>query len=81
MLNRIPLLWLVLILVTIASFALLELSSLPWITAIVMGLAAFKGYLIIEGFMELSGRRHILRYAMNLYCPVLALLIWTLVTP
>jgi high-affinity Fe2+/Pb2+ permease len=80
MLHRVPYLWFILILVTIVSFALVELSTLPWVAAIVMGIAALKGYLIIDGFMELAGHRHILRYAMNLYCPVLALSIWALLT-
>ena len=79
MITRVPLTWFVLILLTIGSYGLAEQSSLPWITAIILGSVAIKGYLIVDGFMELHGHRGLLRYAMNLYCPLLSLLIWIIV--
>ncbi|MCB1661524.1 MAG: cytochrome C oxidase subunit IV family protein [Pseudomonadales bacterium] len=79
MINRVPLIWLVLILLTIGSYTLADASTLPWIAAIILGLAAIKGYLIIDGFMELYGYKGYMRYAMNLYCPILSLFIWLLV--
>ena len=80
MIDRVPLIWFILILITIGSYALADVSGLPWISAVILGLAALKGYLIIDGFMELYGYKGIMRYAMNLYCPILSLLIWLLVT-
>lgn len=78
--NHIFPIWFLLVLVTVTSFALAEQSTLPWISALIMTLTMFKGYLIIDGFMELYGCRRILRYAMNLYCPTVGVLIWLLVT-
>lgn len=76
MLKRIPVLWFVLTVVTIASFTLADQSTSPLIAGLIMGLAAAKGYFIVEGFMELNGLKHFMRYAMNLYCPVMGLLVW-----
>jgi cytochrome c oxidase subunit IV len=76
MITRVPLIWFVLILLTIGSYVLTEQSSLPWVTAIILGFVAIKGYLIVDGFMELYGHQRLLRYAMTLYCPLLSLLIW-----
>ncbi|MEZ5524303.1 MAG: cytochrome C oxidase subunit IV family protein [Pseudomonadales bacterium] len=80
MINRIPFVWLLLILLTIGSYALADKSTLPWVTAAILAVVAIKGYLIVDGFMELYGYRGILRYAMNLYCPILCLLIWAILT-
>ena len=79
MINRAPVIWLVLILLTVISYALTDNSTLPWISGVILAITAIKGYLIIDGFMELHGHKHILRYAMNLYCPVLSLLIWLII--
>ncbi|MBY4678098.1 cytochrome C oxidase subunit IV family protein [Marinobacterium arenosum] len=75
-----PLLWLTLILLTLISYALTDSSTLPWITGVIVALTAVKGLMIVDGFMELRGVRHWLRRCMNLYCPVLGLLIWLLVS-
>ncbi len=79
MINRTSLIWFILILITIGSYILADISTMPWIAAIILGLAAIKGYLIIDGFMELYGYKGFMRYAMNLYCPILSLFIWLLV--
>ncbi|MCF7981772.1 MAG: cytochrome C oxidase subunit IV family protein [Pseudomonadales bacterium] len=79
MINRTSLIWFILILITIGSYILADVSTMPWIAAIILGLAAIKGYLIIDGFMELYGYKGFMRYAMNLYCPILGLFIWLLV--
>lgn len=76
MIIRVPLLLLILIALTIASYMLAEDSVLAWISAVILAITSLKGYLIIDGFMELHGHRHIMRYAMNLYCPLVCLLIW-----
>ncbi len=78
MLLRVPWLWLILILLTIGSFALAERSVMVWVRGVVLAITALKGYLIVDGFMELHGHRHIIRYAMNLYCPLICLFIWLL---
>ena len=80
MLKRIPLLWFILIVVTVASYVLAGQSTSPIIVGLIMGLAAAKGYLIVDGFMELNGLKHFIRYAMILYCPVMGLLVWLLAT-
>lgn len=78
--HRNPLLWLTLILLTLISYALTDSSTLPWITGVIMALTALKGLMIVDGFMELQGVRHWLRRCMNLYCPLLGVLIWWLVS-
>lgn len=78
MINSVPLIWLVLIVITVVSYALTESSTLPWISAIILSLTAIKGWLIVDGFMELHGHQHAIRRAMNLYCPILAIAIWLL---
>ncbi len=76
MLNHPLLIWLALIVLTLVSYALTDQSTLPWITAVIVTLTAVKGALIIDGFMELHGLRHLLRRGLHLYCPLLGLLIW-----
>lgn len=76
MIFRTPIIWLLLILLTLASYVLIESSTLPWISAIILSFTVFKAWLIIDGFMELRGHSHLLRRAMNLYCPILASVIW-----
>lgn len=79
MITRPVFVWLTLIILTIASYALTDTSTVPWITAVILSLTAVKGYLIVDGFMELHGVSHPIRYAMNLYCPVLCLIIWLII--
>ena len=76
MISRTPVIWFILILLTLSSYVLTESSTLPWISAVILFFTALKAWLIIDGFMELHGHSHILRKAMNLYCPVLTSIIW-----
>ncbi|MEH6826265.1 MAG: cytochrome C oxidase subunit IV family protein [Motiliproteus sp.] len=73
-------LWLVLIALTLLSFFLTESSTLSWGTAAILALAAVKGGLIVDGFMELNGVTHVLRSAMLLYCPVVGGIIFFILT-
>lgn len=70
------LIWLLLIVTTLSSYALAEDSAHPWVIGIILLLTSIKGALIIDGFMELHGVNHLVRRALHLYCPVLALSIW-----
>lgn len=70
------LIWSLLLAITLASFALAEDSSHPWIIGLILLLTSIKGLLIIDSFMELHGVNHWVRKAMHLYCPVLAISIW-----
>ncbi|WP_370279159.1 cytochrome C oxidase subunit IV family protein [Pontibacterium sp.] len=70
------LIWLLLIATTLASFALAEDSIQPWVIGLILVLTSLKGALIIDSFMELHGVHHLVRRAMHLYCPVLAIMIW-----
>ncbi len=69
------LIWLVLMALTLMSFFMTESSSLSWVTAAILVFTAFKGMLIVDGFMELSGVNHILRKVMLLYTPVVGSII------
>ncbi len=69
-------LWALLLLITLLSYMLAEDSVQSEVTGLILTLTAVKGALIIDGFMELHGVRHWVRYLMHLYCPLLALLIW-----
>jgi len=68
--------WTLLIAITLASFALTEDSSHPWVTGVILLLTSLKGTLIIDSFMELHGVNHWVRKSMHLYCPLLTVSIW-----
>lgn len=72
------LLWGLLISATIGSYTLAESSSQPWAVALILALTSIKALLIIDGFMELQGVRHLVRRSLHLYCPLLAVLIWSI---
>jgi len=65
-------------LVTIGGFLLAEGSLSPWVAGLILILTIIKGRIIVVHFMELGGRRHILGHAMNLYCPLVAILVWVI---
>ena len=77
--SRILFIWLFLVVLTVVSYALTDNSTLPWISGVILLLTAVKGWMIVDGFMELRGHQHLVRRAMNLYCPILGVLIWLLV--
>ncbi|WP_299183546.1 cytochrome C oxidase subunit IV family protein [uncultured Neptuniibacter sp.] len=68
----------ILITVTLLSFYLAETEMQPGLVAIVLMLTSLKASLIIDGFMELFKVSHLVRRSLHLYCPVLAILIWSL---
>lgn len=70
------LIWLLLIATTLTTFALAEDSIHPGVIGLILVLTSIKGALIIDSFMELHGVHHLIRRAMHLYCPVLAIAIW-----
>ena len=71
-------LWVLLLLITLLSYMQAEDSVQSGVTGLILTLTAVKGALIIDGFMELHGVRHWVRYLMHLYCPVLAMLVWAI---
>ncbi|EGG99149.1 hypothetical protein imdm_1456 [gamma proteobacterium IMCC2047] len=80
MVFSIPVISIALILMTIGSFALADQSTASWASAIILLFVAIKGYLIADGFMELRGHKRLLRYAMVVYCPLLSVIIWLIVS-
>ncbi len=67
-------------LLTLLSFVLMESSASAWITGVILAITAIKGQMIIDGFMELRGVRHLVRRAMLLYCPVLGCILLSVLT-
>ncbi|WP_165840118.1 cytochrome C oxidase subunit IV family protein [Motiliproteus coralliicola] len=76
MLHTPALIWLLLMIMTLLSFYLTDSSTLAWVTGVILLLTALKGHLIVESFMELHGINHLIRTAMLLYCPVLGVIIY-----
>lgn len=80
MIFSVPFVSITLILMTIVSYTLAEQSTASWASAVILLIVAIKGYLIADGFMELRGHKRLLRYAVALYCPLLSLIIWLIVS-
>ncbi|SIT06933.1 cytochrome C oxidase subunit IV family protein [Neptunomonas antarctica] len=67
--------WLVLIILTLTMFMLGEVQPSPEIIMLVLAISAVKGLLIVLGFMELAGVKHLVQRALLLYSPIVVLLI------
>lgn len=67
--------WLVLIILTLTMFMLGEERPGSDIVMLVLSISALKGLLIVAGFMELAGVKHLIQRGLMLYSPVLVLLI------
>ncbi len=72
--------WLLLTFLTVLSFALMESSASGGIVGVILAITAIKGAMIVDGFMELKGIKHLVRNAMLLYCPVLGGLLLAVLT-
>jgi hypothetical protein len=66
--------WLVLIILTLTMFMLGEVQPSPEVIMLVLSISAVKGLLIVLGFMELAGVKHLVQRALLLYSPVLVLM-------
>ncbi|WP_027856471.1 cytochrome C oxidase subunit IV family protein [Marinobacterium jannaschii] len=77
-LNRIlspALCWLLLMLLSLSMFLLGEQNPSPQIISLILLISVAKACLIILGYMELAGVRHLLKRGMLLYTPLLLLII------
>jgi len=70
--------WLLLMLLSLSMFMLGEQNPSPQMVSLILLIAVAKACLIILGYMELSGIRHLIKPGMLLYTPVLLLLIGVL---
>ena len=67
--------WLILIFLTLTMFMLGEVQPSSEIIMIVLIISAVKGLLIVAGFMELAGVKHVVKRGLMLYSPVVVFLI------
>ncbi|WP_293266843.1 cytochrome C oxidase subunit IV family protein [Neptunomonas sp.] len=67
--------WLILISLTLTMFMLGEVQPSSEIIMIVLIISAVKGLLIVAGFMELAGVKHVVKRGLMLYSPVVVFLI------
>lgn len=67
--------WLVLITLTLTMFMLGEVQPSAEIVMLVLSISALKGLLIVAGFMELAGVKHLIQRGLMLYTPIVVVLI------
>lgn len=67
--------WLLLIILTFIMFMLGEVQPSSDIVMLVLSISALKGLLIVAGFMELAGVKHLIQRGLLFYTPVVVVLI------
>lgn len=63
--NRLTAIWIGLLVLTVASYVLGHGMSGAWLPLTVLALAAVKGQLVIDHFMELAHAPRLFRYAVS----------------